>query len=72
MLDHGPGMDLCEENSECLREHSQKTRVFSPQSLRNTELFLECVFALLPSIADRSALTSDYSLLLAAVIESNV
>ena len=34
--------------------------------------YLECVFMLLPGVADRSECTSDYSLLLAAVIQLNV
>lgn len=34
--------------------------------------FLECIFVLLPGVAERSEFTSDYSVLLAAVIHLNV
>ena len=44
----------------------------SPRFLQNTELFLECVFVLLPGAADRNKFTSDCSLLLAGVIQVNV
>ena len=44
-----------------------KTRILLPQFLQNTELFLECVFAFLAGVADRSEFTSGYSLLFGAI-----
>ena len=38
----------------------------------NTELFVGCIFVLLPGVVDRCELNSDFSLLLAAVIQLNV
>lgn len=46
LMEHSPRMELC-ESSEC-----EKTRVLSPRFLQNTELFLECVFVLLPGVSE--------------------
>lgn len=45
------------ENSECLWERAKKTRQESCDLdfFKNTELSLECVFMLLPGVADRGA-----------------
>lgn len=46
----------------------KRTGVLGLQFPQNTKLFLDFVFMLLPGVADRTELTSDYSLLLADVI----
>ena len=70
MSEHGPGMELCEEVSGRLWEHSKRP---SPESydlsfFKNTKLFLECACVPLPRVADKSESISDYSLQLANVI----
>lgn len=46
-----------------------KTRILWLQFLQITELFWECVFMLLQGVVDSSEFSSDYSLLLAVVIQ---
>jgi hypothetical protein len=70
MSEHDPGMELCEEVSGRLWEHSKRP---SPESydlsfFKNTKLFLECACVPLPRVADKSESISDYSLQLANVI----
>jgi hypothetical protein len=60
-MEHGVRMESCEENSGCFLEDTKKTRVLQPQFLQNTDFFLKCVF-----------ISSDYSLLIAGLIQLNV
>ena len=70
MSEHGLGMELCEENSECLLEHFRTTRQDSCDLsfFRNLDLLLECVFVLLPGVEARSEFTSNYSIELVIAI----
>lgn len=47
VLEHGPGVEPCEENSECLEEHSKKTRVLWSQA-KTQSFSRKCIF--MPSL----------------------
>ena len=72
LLKHSPGMGSC-ENSEFLRPlQENKTRVLWPQFFQNKELFLKCVFVLLPGVAGvRSLRVTQYCSLLMFIIYLN-
>lgn len=44
------------------KQQQKNPRVLWCQFLQNIELFLKCIFMLLPALADRSEFTSNYSL----------
>ena len=54
--EHAQCWNMVQEWSQLSRDFGElvRTRVLWPQFLQNTELFLDCVFPLLPDVADRS------------------
>lgn len=63
MSEHGPRMDAMKRiQTACAKTPREQYKSLVAQ------LFLECVFVPLPGEADRSELTSDYSLELTSVI----